>query len=103
MSTSRALDRLGRPEISSQNVREALVTWQTVAGKSRATLSTPHNDWTEHIGPPARDRLEMALRALNRRQAAPLRTVVSQADAAFRAKTLNNPRADQSRPWWGRR
>jgi hypothetical protein len=103
MPTSRALDRLGRPEVSSQNVKWALATWQTVAGKPRATLSAAHNDWAEHIGPPARDQLEMALRALNRRQAAPLGRAVGRADDAFRVKTLNNPRADQSRPWWARR
>ncbi len=103
LATSRALDRLDRPEISSVRVKQALEAWQHTASLPRARLSGPHNDWTEFIGPMARDELERALSALPRRQAAALRAVVERADEAFWAKTLNNPRADRSRPWWARR
>jgi len=103
MATSRALDRLARPEVSSARVRRALEAWRRTASLPRAVLSAPHNDWTEFIGPMARDELERALLALPRRRAAPLRAVVERADKEFRAKTLHNPRADSSRPWWARR
>jgi hypothetical protein len=103
MATSRALDRLARPEVSSPRVRDALVAWQRVASLSRADLGAPHNDWTEFVGPMIRGELEQALLALPRRHAALLRAVVDPADDEFRAKTLNNPKADPSRPWWERR
>lgn len=47
--------------------------------------------------------LEEALLALPSRHAAPLWTVIAQADAQFHAKTLPNPRADPDQPWWARR
>ncbi|WP_298799453.1 hypothetical protein [uncultured Pseudonocardia sp.] len=103
LATTRALDRLDRPEISSLRVIQALETCQRTASLPAATLSAPYNDWTELIGPMARDELERALRALPTRQAAALRVLVARADAAFRVKTLNNPRADPSQPWWARR
>ncbi|WP_344869073.1 hypothetical protein [Amycolatopsis ultiminotia] len=84
-------------------MKRALEIWQRVASLPRAELSAPHNDWTEFIGPMARDDLERAVRALPRKQAAPLRAVVERADEMFRAKTLHNPRIDPSRPWWARR
>ena len=84
-------------------MKRALEAWQRIASLPRAALSTSHNDWTEFIGPMAREELERALLALPRRQAAPLRVVVERADDEFRSKTLHNPRADHSRPWWARR
>ncbi len=103
LATSRALDRLARLEVSSARMKRALEAWQRIASLPRAALSTSHNDWTEFIGPMAREELERALLALPRRQAAPLRVVVERADDEFRSKTLHNPRADHSRPWWARR
>jgi len=103
LATSRALDRLARLEVSSARMKRALEAWQRIASLPRAALSTSHNDWTEFIGPMAREELERALLALSRRQAAPLRVVVERADDEFRSKTLHNPRADPSRPWWARR
>ncbi len=103
MATSRELDRLDCPEIDSLQVRDALVAWQRVASMTRAELGSPHSDWTELIGPSNRGLLEQALLALPRRHAVPLRAVVERADDEFRAKTLNNPRADPFGPWWERR
>lgn len=102
-TTLHALDRLGRPDLRSGRVAASLATWRRVASKPRSELSSSHNDWTEFIGPFARDHLERALRALGRRHAAPLRAEVEQLDRSFEAKTLNNPRADPSLPWWARR
>lgn len=44
----------------------------------------------EFVGPGERALLEDALLALPRRQGAPLRAVIAQADAQFYAKTLPN-------------
>jgi hypothetical protein len=93
MSTSHALDRLDRPTINSEQVGQALATWQHVAHLPRDVLSGPHNDWTDFIGPTARAQLEQALHALSQRQAA----------ETLRAKTLNNPTAEPSQPWWAKR
>jgi hypothetical protein len=103
MATSYALDRLDRSDISSARVAEALRIWQQTASPTRAQLSLPNNDWALLIGPIARNDLERALRALPQRSAAALRLVVERADESFRSKTLNNPRADPSQPWWARR
>jgi hypothetical protein len=103
MSTSHALDRLDRPTINSEQVGQALATWQHVAHLPRDVLSGPHNDWTDFIGPTARAQLEQALHALSQRQAASLRTLVERADETLRAKTLNNPTAEPSQPWWAKR
>jgi len=92
--TTRSIDPSSLVDLSSIDAAASL---------PRARLSGPHNDWTEFIGPMARDELERALSALPRRQAAALRAMVERADEAFWAKTLNNPRADRSRPWWARR
>lgn len=102
-STSVALDRLGRPEVSSVQVRAALEGWQRTASLSRALLGGAHNDWTEFIGPAERGQLEQALLALPPRHAAQLRRVVKRADEQFWAKTLPNPHADPAQPWWARR
>lgn len=63
MSTSYALDRLDRPEISSGRVRSALDTWIRTAHMSSARLRQPYNDWTSYIAPDARDTLEAAFNA----------------------------------------
>lgn len=102
-STSVALDRLGRVEVSSVRVKHALAGWLRTASLSRSELGGAHNDWTEFIGPAERGELEEAMLALTPRQAAPLRAVVARADDQFRAKTLPNPRADSDLPWWARR
>jgi hypothetical protein len=98
-----ALDRLDQPDLRSERVAESLAAWSRVASMSPSDLSRPHNDWTEFIGPFAREHLERALLALGRRQAGPLRTEVERLDDLFETKTLNNPRADPSLPWWARR
>ena len=103
IATSGALDRLGRPEIGSAEVGCALGRWRQVASLSKTQLTSPHNDWTDIIGPMAREVLERAMKALSRRQAAPLRNQVEKIDNMFLAKTLHNPAADPSRPWWERR
>ena len=103
LTTSSALDRLGRPEIGSAEVARALEQWRQVASLSQAQLTSPHNDWTERIGPMARTVLERALNALTHRQAAPLRTQVDKIDSIFVGKTLHNPAVDASRHWWERR
>lgn len=103
LATALALDRLDRSEISSLRVNQALETWKRTAALPEAVLSAPHSDWTEFIGPTARDELERALQALPTRQAAALRVLIARADDAFREKTLNNPTADPLQPWWARR
>jgi len=102
-ATSYALDRPDRPEISSEQVKQALESWQHTASLPRAELAAPYNDWALYIGSSARNELERALRALPRRQAAALRAEVEQSDEIFWAKTLNNPLTDPTEPWWGRR
>jgi hypothetical protein len=69
----------------------------------RSALSRAHSDWTEFIGPFARELLECAVQALTRRHAAPLKAEIERLDRQFEAKTLNNPRADPTLPWWARR
>lgn len=103
MSTSRALDRLGRRLLTSRSIRTELVTWREVAHKPRSALGADDNDWIRFVGPLARNTLEEAVRALNRHQRAPLRREVARLDAVFEEKTLNDPLADQSLPWWSRR
>jgi predicted short-subunit dehydrogenase-like oxidoreductase (DUF2520 family) len=69
----------------------------------RAALGGDNNDWVQFVGPLARNTLEEAMRALNRRQRAALRREVARLDALFAQKTLNDPLADLSLPWWFRR
>jgi hypothetical protein len=102
-ATSRAIERLGRSGISSARVNAALATWRAVVRKPRSALHRDNNDWTELIGPMARRELEDAIHALGRRQRAPLRREVARLDALYEQKTLNDPRADPSLPWWARR
>lgn len=102
-TTAHALDRLGRQELASDRVAASLATWQRVASSPRAALTAPNSDLTEFIGPIARRHLEQALQALSRGQAGPLRAEVRRLDEEFESKTLNNPRADPSLPWWARR
>jgi hypothetical protein len=103
MSTSRALDRLDRPRLTSLEINGELISWRRVAHMPRAALGREYNDWIQFVGPPARDALEQAMRALARRQRAPLRRRVARLDALFEGKTFNNPLADPSLPWWYRR
>jgi hypothetical protein len=103
MATSRAVDRLGRRRMSSASINGALATWRSVVHKPRSALHGDNNDWTEFIGPMARGELEDAIHALGRRQRAPLRREVARLDAVYEQKTLNDPRADPSLPWWARR
>lgn len=103
ISTSRALDRLDRPRLTSLEINAELLTWRRVAQKPRAVLAREGNDWIHFVGPLARDTLERAMRALPRRQRAPLRRRVARLDALFAGKTVNNPQADPSLPWWSRR
>ncbi len=102
-ATGYALDRLDRSDIDSARLAEAVRAWQFTASLPRAQLTAPNNDWALYIGPNARNELELALHVLPRRKAATLRTVVEQADETFRSRTLNNPLADPSLPWWARR
>ncbi|WP_459027799.1 hypothetical protein [Pseudonocardia sp. DLS-67] len=103
ISTSRALDRLDRPRLTSLAINDELIVWGRVAQKPRAVLAREGNDWIRFVGPLARDPLEQAIRALPRRQRAPLRRRVARLDALFEEKTLNNPLADPALPWWSRR
>lgn len=103
MATSHALDRLGRPEISSSTVGFALRAWRDIAASSLEELSGAGNDWVEIVGPVHREELERALRALPRHHGARLRATVEAADEDFRAKTVPNLHADPARPWWWRR
>lgn len=103
LATSQALDRLDQPEVSSERVARAVEGWQRTTSRTRAELSAPNSDWTEFIGPDDRGVLENALLALPPRHAARLRVVVERADSAFAAKTLPNPRVEDSQPWWARR
>ena len=69
----------------------------------RAALSADNNDWVQFVGPLARNTLEEAMRALNRRQRAALRREVARLDNLSEQKTLNDPLANPSLPWWSRR
>lgn len=102
LSTSHALDRLGRPDVSSRAVASGLRQYQRIAALSRDVLQAPHRDVTEFIVPGVRAELERALDALPRRAAAPLRAVVARADAEYEARTLHNPGAGPG-PWWTQR
>lgn len=84
-------------------VASSLATWRHVTSLPRAVLGRPHNDWTEHVGPFARDHLEQAAAALPRRHAAPLRDELARLDHRFEAATLHDPHSDPTRPWWARR
>jgi hypothetical protein len=73
ITTSRVLDRLGRPEISSRVVSFALRAWMAMARQPRDQLAdTDSESVFFRDGHTARDILETALRALDgRRCAAP--------------------------------
>lgn len=103
MTTSYALDRLGRAEISSSAVGFALRAWRDIAVSSLEELSGAGNDWVELVGPVHREELERAVRALPRHHGARLRAVVEAADEDFLAKTLPDHHADPAQPWWWRR
>lgn len=66
-------------------------------------LQGENNDWVRFVGPIAREALEQALCALPRHQRAPLRREIAELDLLFVDKTLNNPLAHPSQPWWFRR
>lgn len=59
--------------------------------------------FAEDMGVTARTVLEMAIHALGRRQARPLRRVVDRLDRSFLAVTVPDPSVDSHRPWWQRR
>ena len=103
LSTSRALDRLDRRAVSSNRIRLALTGWRRVAHKPRSALQKDNNDWVQFGGPLDRNTLEEAMRALNRRQRAPLHREIARLDALFEQKTLNDPLANPSLLWWSRR
>ena len=69
----------------------------------RSALGADNNDWVQFVGPLARNTLEEAMHALSRRQRAAFRREVARLDALFEQKTLNDPLADPSLPWWSRR
>ncbi|GAA1206973.1 hypothetical protein [Pseudonocardia alaniniphila] len=69
----------------------------------RSALCRANNDWVRFVGPLARTTLEEAMLALNRRQRAALRREVAPLDVLFEQKTLNDPLANPSLPWWSRR
>lgn len=77
--------------------------WRDIARKPRSALQEENNDWTQFVGPLARDVLEHAMRALPRQQSASLRRQTARLDALFLSKTLNDPAIDPSLPWWWRR
>src|SRR3954468_10725040 len=91
ISTSRALDRLGRHRLTSRSISGDLTTWRKVARMPRSALGRDNNDWVQFVGPLARNALEEAMRALNGRQRAALRREVARLDALFAQKTLNDP------------
>lgn len=101
--TAQALDRLGQPGLDPSTVADELQAWRTLVQLPTSTLSAPHNDWTEFIGPAARTVLADAVQALNRRDGAPLRAELARLDSEFERKTSHNPLADPSLPWWSRR
>jgi hypothetical protein len=84
-------------------VAQELQEWRTLVRLPASTLSSPHNDWVQFIGPFARSSLEAAVQALNRRDGAPLRAELARLDAEFERKTSHNPLADPNLPWWSRR
>ena len=84
-------------------IADELQTWRRVAHLPESVLAAPHNDWTEFIGPMARSTLGAAEEALNRHDGATLRAELARLDAEFARKTIHNPSADPSLPWWGRR
>lgn len=100
MTVSIHLDRLGREVIDSPTIRHELSQWLKVCAMSPRELSGAFNDYPTMIGPAARDVLEEALCALGSRHGRPLGAVVHRADEQFIAKTLPNPDADPTRPWW---
>jgi hypothetical protein len=103
MTTSHALDRLDVDRLSSGNVGVELGTWLKVSALSTSQLDGPYNDWSTFIGPGAREILNEAMNALDRRHAAPLRAVVYRADEQFLAKTLHNPDDAPGGGWWWER
>jgi hypothetical protein len=102
-ATAQALERLAEPGLDPRTVAVELQVWRDVVSLPRATLSAPHNDWTEFVGPGARAVLADAVQALDRRDGAPLRAELARLDALFERKTSPNPLADPTLPWWSRR
>ncbi|GAB2587645.1 hypothetical protein [Microlunatus antarcticus] len=101
--TAESLDWLDDPALTSKDVALELDEWRHVVSLPEAVLSAPHNDWAEFVGPSARAALDDAVRALGRREGAPLRAELARLDERFRRKTSNNPFADPALPWWARR
>jgi hypothetical protein len=102
MTTSHALDRRGVDRLSSGNVGVELGTWLKVCALSVAQLDGPYNDWSTVIGPGAREILNEAMNALDRRHAGPSRAVIYRADEQL-AKTLHNPDDATGGGWWWER
>lgn len=103
IATSHALDRLGSRGPNSAAVADALAQWQRIAALPAKDLMGPACDWTEFIGPYARDRLEAALQILPGRRSRELRALVERADVRFLAKTVQDPSSNRWQPWWHRR
>lgn len=102
-TVAQALERLDEPDLDPVTIAGELDQWRKVCSKPRATLAKPNNDWVEVIGPQARSAIEAAIQALDRTSAAQLSIEVSQLDVRYEDKTLNDPDADPSLPWWSRR
>ena len=97
-STCRALDQLQRPEISSHRVAGALLP-----GFPAAPGAAEEDYSDEDMGEDARTVPVMAIHALDKRRARPLREIVDRLDRSFLAVTVPDPAVDPSRPWWQRR
>lgn len=102
-TTSQALDRLLRPEISSQRVASALVAWQRYTDIPRGPRRWEKDPSDEDMGTDARIVLSRAIHALGPRRAEPLRRVVDRLDRSFLAATVPDPAVDPDRHWWQRR
>lgn len=100
LATCRELDRLG---VLAVVVAGDLATWRRTAAMPARDLNHPHGDQLLHIGPPARDGLEHAMRVLPGRRARELRALVDPIDAVVLRRTVANPRARPDLPWWHRR
>lgn len=101
--TAHALNRLEQPGLEPETVAIELQAWRHLVHLPTSTLSAPHNDWVEFIGPSPRAVLADAVQALNWRDGAPLRAELATLDSEFERKTSHDPLADPSLPWWSRR
>jgi hypothetical protein len=103
LRVSRALDRLDRPDISSNKVALAFREWVAICSRPASDLVGEHNDWVRISGPISRGLLEQAMNALPRHLAREIRSQLQPWDERFLRMTIPYPPGASGPNWWRHR